>query len=195
MGRQQVCNFDDDPELYFNAGPARIPGHHRRILHYCKVLNVPLAVKANISRNAYTHEEDHFDGKPRRVGQYMTDARGLISELVYKAVDQNAFDQPLSEEDRERMLYFARTYGDLNSDGAYKGSMRAGYKSGGFGRPAEYYAGTEFGEAKAAPALETGAGSLEGAGPVRTPVTLATNHVAVTPPAAATRAYLEALGG
>jgi monoamine oxidase len=44
------------------------------------------------------------------------------------------------------MLYFARSYGDLNSDGAYKGSMRAGYKSGGFGKPAEYYAGTEFGE-------------------------------------------------
>ena len=145
MGQQQVCKFDDDPELYFNAGPARIPGHHRRILHYCKILNVPLTVKANISRNAYTHEEDHFDGKPRRVGQYMTDARGLLSELVYKAVDHNAFDQPLSEEDRERMLYFARSYGDLNSDGAYKGSMRAGYKSGGFGKPAEYYAGTEFG--------------------------------------------------
>ncbi len=145
MGQQQVCNFDDDPELYFNAGPARIPGHHRRILHYCKVLEVPLIVKANIGRNAYTHEEDHFDGKPMRIAQYMADARGLLAELVYKAVDQNAFDQPLSAEDRERMLYFARSFGDLGSSGAYDGSMRAGYKSGGFGRPAEYYAGTEFG--------------------------------------------------
>lgn len=145
MGQQQVCNFDDDPELYFNAGPARIPGHHRRILHYCKELGVQLTVKANVNRNAYTHDEDHFDGKPMRVGQYMADARGLLSELVYKAVDQNAFDQPLSEDDRERMLYFAREFGDLKTDGAYTGSARSGYKSGGFGRPAENYPGTEFG--------------------------------------------------
>lgn len=144
MGQEQVCDFDDDPELYFNAGPARIPGHHRRMMHYCKVLDVPLIVKANINRNAYTYEEDHFGGTPMRVGHYITDARGLLAELVYKAVDQNAFDQPLTEEDRERMLYFARSYGDLSSTGAYTGSGRSGYKSGGFGRPAEHYAPTEF---------------------------------------------------
>ena len=139
MGQQQVCNFDDDPELYFNAGPARIPGHHRRILHYCKALEVPLIVKANVSRMAYTHDEEHFDGKPVRVGRYVTDARGFLSELLYKAVDQNAFEQPLSSADRERLLYFARTYGDLNQRGHYKGSMRAGYKSGGFAKEAEYF--------------------------------------------------------
>ena len=139
MGQEQVCNFDDDPELYFNAGPARIPGHHRRILHYCKVLEVPLIVKANVSRLAYTHDEDHFGGKPVRIGRYVTDARGFLSELLYKAVDQNVFEQPLSSEDRERLLYFARTYGDLNRHGHYKGSPRAGYKSGGFAKEAEYY--------------------------------------------------------
>ena len=139
MGQPQVCNFDDDPELYFNAGPARIPGHHRRILHYCKVLEVPLIVKANISRLAYTHDEKHFDGKPVRIGQYVTDARGFLSELLYKAVDKNAFEQPLSAEDRERVLLFAQTYGDLTRQGQYKGSSRAGYKSGGFVQEAEYY--------------------------------------------------------
>src|SRR5687767_15046973 len=25
-GNQQVCEFDDEPNLFFNAGPARIPG-------------------------------------------------------------------------------------------------------------------------------------------------------------------------
>ncbi len=50
MGHTQVCNFDNDPEMYFNCGPARIPGHHRRVLHYCKELNVPLQVKANFNR-------------------------------------------------------------------------------------------------------------------------------------------------
>ena len=144
MGHRQVCNFDDDPELYFNAGPARIPGHHRRTMHYCKALDVPLVVKANFSRPAYTHEEDHFDGKPVRIGQYLADTRGFLSELLYKAVDKNAFDEPLTSEDRERMLQFAKTYGDLDPKGAYNGTMRAGYKSGGFGKPAEQYEKMDF---------------------------------------------------
>jgi monoamine oxidase len=144
LGQQQVCNFDNDPELYFNAGPARIPGDHRRVLHYCKILDVPLIVKANVCRNAYTHEEGHFGGQPIRVGRYIADARGFLSELLYKAVDKNVFDQPLSAADRKRLRFFARSYGDLDSKGAYSGSKRAGYKSGGFGRKAEYYKVTEF---------------------------------------------------
>ena len=146
MGNRQVCNFDDDPDLYFNAGPARIPGHHRRVMHYCKTLDVPLVIKANFSRPAYTHEEDHFGGKPIRIGRYMADARGFMSELLYKAVDKNAFDQPLTIEDRERMMLFAKTYGDLDSSGAYNGTIRAGYKSGGFGKPAEIYEKLDFSE-------------------------------------------------
>jgi monoamine oxidase len=135
LGQTQVCNFDDDPNLYFNAGPARIPGHHRRILHYCKQLQVPLQIKANFSRPAYLHDPEQLGGKRMRVGEYVADARGFLSELLYKAVDKNAFDQPLSEEDKERLLRFATTYGDLDPDGIYKGTVRAGYKSGGYGRP------------------------------------------------------------
>lgn len=132
LGQPQVCNFDDDPELYFNCGPARIPGHHRRAMHYCKELEIPLQVKANINRIGYIHEEDRFDGKPVRYSDYMTDTRGFMAELLYKAVDQNAFDEPLSEEDRERMRDMARAFGDLTDEGKYKGSGRAGYASGGF---------------------------------------------------------------
>jgi len=144
MGNQQVCNFDDDPDLYFNAGPARIPGHHRRALHYCKALGVQLIVKANVNRLAYTYEEDHFDSKPVRLGHYITDTRGFVSELLYKAVDRNAFEQPLSAEDRERLLYFARSYGDLNEAGKYDGSLRSGYKSGGFVTDPEPYENLGF---------------------------------------------------
>ena len=96
MGYDQVCNFDDDPDLYFNAGPARIPGHHRRVLHYCKQLDVPLQVKANVSRPAYKHDPDRFDGKPIRVSRYIADAQGFLSELVHKAADKNVFDGPIS---------------------------------------------------------------------------------------------------
>lgn len=146
MGHPQICNFDDDPDLYFNAGPARIPGHHRRTMHYCKELELPMLIKANINRVGYVHEEDHFGGKPVRLAEYVSDTRGFLSELLFKAVDKNAFDQPLSEEDQVRMREFARTYGDLDATGAYKGTSRAGYASGGFLKKGELKTPIEFGE-------------------------------------------------
>jgi monoamine oxidase len=145
MGHRRICNFDDDPDLYFNPGPARIPGHHKRILHYCKSLGIELQVKANFSRPAYVHDPQHFDGKPIRLSRYVADTRGFIAELLYKAVDKNVFDKPLSEEDRERLLQLATAYGDLGKNGSYTGSSRGGYVSGGFIKPGEYYAPLELG--------------------------------------------------
>ena len=139
MGHQQVCNFDDDPEMYFDCGPARIPGHHRRVLHYCKTLKVPLQVKANFSRSTYLQDPNRFDGKPVKVGRHIADIRGFIAELVYKAVDKNAFDQPFSADDQEKLRSFARIFGDLQADGIYRGSERGGRKSGGFIKPAEHF--------------------------------------------------------
>ncbi|MGH7926981.1 MAG: flavin monoamine oxidase family protein, partial [Candidatus Binatia bacterium] len=132
MGYLQVCGFDDQPHLYFNAGPARIPGHHHHVLHYCREFRIPLEIFVNDNFNAYTQDDDAFDGRPIRIREYTTDARGFMSELLHKAVDRNAFDQPLSAEDRERLLAFATAYGDLGQGGAYSGSDRAGFKSGGF---------------------------------------------------------------
>lgn len=146
MGYDQVCNFDDDPEMYFNGGPARIPGHHRRVLHYCKELRVPLRVKANFSRPAYRHDPERFDGKPILNSRYVADARGFLSELLYKAVDKNVFDKPLSADDRDRMLQFVTNYGDLNPTGHYTGTRRGGYRSGGFSKPAEHYPVMDFGQ-------------------------------------------------
>jgi monoamine oxidase len=139
MGHRQVCNFDDDPDLYFNCGPARIPGHHRRIMHYCKTLNVPLQVKANYSRSAYLHDPNKLDGSPVTVARHVADTRGFIAELAYKAVDQNAFEEPLSAEDQEKIRGLLRGFGDLKADGGYRGSERGGRKSGGFIGPAEIH--------------------------------------------------------
>lgn len=145
LGQSQVCDFDADPEMYFNAGPARIPGHHRRILHYCKTLNVPLIVKSNFSRTAFTHDDNVMGGTPITIARYVADARGFLSELLYKAVDKNVFDQPLSAEDRERMMVFAASYGDLQ-DGTYKGSSRGGRKSSDFTKPDEIHEPMGFSE-------------------------------------------------
>ena len=131
LGQKQICEFDDDPKMYFNAGPARIPGHHRRVLQYCKMLKVPLQIKTNFSRPAYTHEADHFGGEPIRVSRYIADARGFLSELLHKAVDKNIFDESLSPEEIEKLRDFVKNYGDLKADGTYQGTIRGGIKSGG----------------------------------------------------------------
>jgi monoamine oxidase len=55
VGNPQLCRFDADPDLYFNAGPARIPGHHSALLGYCKEFGVALAPFINDNRSACAH--------------------------------------------------------------------------------------------------------------------------------------------
>jgi len=55
--------------------------------------------------------------------------RGEISELLGKALNRGALDEELTAEDKERMIAFLRTYGDLSPDLLFKGSTRSGYKS------------------------------------------------------------------
>lgn len=54
-GERQVCEFDEGQ--YFNSGPWRIPHHHEAVLHYAKVLNVPMEVFVNsYVRNSWGNE-------------------------------------------------------------------------------------------------------------------------------------------
>ena len=135
LGARQVCDFDDAPHLYFNAGPARIPGTHENLLRYCRELDVPLEIFVNDNRNAWVHDDAAFGGRPIRGREYMTDARGFLAELLAKSVDPRVLDAPLDAEDRERLREFARAYGDLDETLAYRGSDRAGYASGGMTSP------------------------------------------------------------
>ena len=126
LGHPSICQFDDDPELYMNCGPARIPGHHRRILHYCKTLKVPLKIHANSNRLAYIHDHEKFQGKPIRIGEHMADGRGFIAELAYKSLSAGHLDKPLTEEDIEKFKEFITAFGDLKKSGNYEGSERGG---------------------------------------------------------------------
>ena len=131
LGGRQVCEFDDHPDLYFNAGPARIPGHHTALLGYCREFGVALEFFVNENRNAWVQDDAGFDGKPVRNREYMTDARGFMAELLAKAVDAKALTAPFTADDGERLREFARAYGDLGAGFAYQGSKRAGFASGG----------------------------------------------------------------
>lgn len=127
MDSRQVCNFDDDSSLYFNPGPARIPYHHQGLLGYCKAFGVPMEVIVNENRAAYFQNDGAFGGAPVLNRRVVNDSRGYISELLAKAINQNALDQELTTEDKEMVLEFVRRFGNLSSDDTYQGTSRAGY--------------------------------------------------------------------
>lgn len=113
--------------LYFNAGPARIPSHHQGLLGYARELGVPLEVEVNSSRTARLQSDGAFGGRPIEQRQAINDVRGGLSELLAKATNRGALDQELTAADKERLVSFLRSYGDLAPDLVYRGSERAGY--------------------------------------------------------------------
>ncbi len=123
----QRCAFDADPHLYLNAGPARLPQHHRGILSYCREFGVPLEVMVNDNRSALFHDDRAFAGKPIVARQVINDGRGFIAELLAKAIDGNALDDVVVGEDKERLLAFVRSFGALRADKSYQGSPRSGF--------------------------------------------------------------------
>ena len=124
---RQVCEFD--PEMYWNAGPARVPSHHQAVLSYCQELGVALEVEVNTSRGARLLNPAANGGKPVEMRQAVNDTRGAIAELLGKAVNRGALDEELTAGDKDRLLAFLRQYGDLSPDLLYKGSTRSGYRT------------------------------------------------------------------
>ena len=125
-GTAQQCAFDEGQ--YFNAGAARIPAIHRTILGYCRELGVPVEVLVNSTRATLLQSDHAFGGRPVEQRQAINDTRGHVAELLAKAIRRGALDEEVTRADRERMLAFLQTYGDLSSEFLYKGSSRAGVK-------------------------------------------------------------------
>ena len=125
-GSVQTCGFAEGE--YFNAGPARLPSHHQAVLGYCRQFGVALETEVNMSRSAFMSSPGVHGGQPFRIRQAMSDTRGHMTELLAKAINRGRLDDQLSLADRDRLVAFLHTYGDLNKDGEYRGSQRAGYK-------------------------------------------------------------------
>ena len=124
-GTTQRCTWDEGH--YQNFGPARLPSIHPTILGYCRKLGVELQVEVNMSRSAHLQNDGANDGKPATMRQVENDARGYVSELLMKSVNQGVLDADLTGDDKTKMLDFLRTYGPLDQAGKYNGSDRAGY--------------------------------------------------------------------
>jgi monoamine oxidase len=128
-GYPQVCQFDDDPDLFFNCGPARIPGHHVNLLGYCKELGVELTPFVNDNRNAWVQDDAMFGGKPIRAREYLNDSRGFIAELMAKSMKPDAMSGPMTKDDWERLREYLKQFGELDPQFNYIGTPRSGLAS------------------------------------------------------------------
>ena len=125
---QQRAAWDDDPDLYFDAGAARLPQHHQGIIGYARELGVRLEVLSNQNRNAWLQNQRAFDGKAQRSERVHADLRGFVAELAAKSVDQASLGRPLTEDDKEKLRAFLKAFGALDDQLIYRGSTRSGYR-------------------------------------------------------------------
>jgi monoamine oxidase len=146
IGNPQTCQFDPDPDLYLNMGPARIPGHHTTLLDYCRELGVGLAPFVNQNRNAWVQDDAAFGGRPMRNREYVTDARGFLAELSAKCIGSGRLDDVVTKEEAERVIDFLRAFGDLDPANTYKGSERAGLVSTDYAIPPQLKSTRQFSE-------------------------------------------------
>lgn len=125
-GSTQTCAFDEG--LYFNPGAMRIAHHHETTLDYCRELNVPVEVFAVAADNQFFYQTKTpgLAGQRVRLREVRTDFDGYVAELLSKAVSQNALDDTLTKDDRDRLLDYLRGIGRLDPQGKYRGQQMRG---------------------------------------------------------------------
>jgi monoamine oxidase len=111
---KQVCKFDEG--LYLNLGPGRLPYHHRRVLHYCHELGVALEIYVMETMANLFQSDKAFGGQAQIRRKIANDIQGYISEMLAKAVNQNALNAELNGDDRNRLLCLLRNFGDLGEN-------------------------------------------------------------------------------
>ena len=127
---EQICDWDDE-NMWFDAGPSRIPFYHRSFFHYCRELNIPLIDHKNIDLNGYVYAEDirgGLNGKRMRLHEMQADMGGYTSQLLAQAASQDQLDLPLTADDRDSLIDYLVRWGILSSDDlTYGASDRRGY--------------------------------------------------------------------
>jgi monoamine oxidase len=124
-GPGRTAAFDEGQ--YFNAGPMRISHHHQLTLAYCRELRVSVETFVADCESAYlVQTRGPLAGRRVRLREARADFDGYIAELLSKALSQAQLDQPLTAEDRDRLLAYLRRLGALDRQRQYRGSMRRG---------------------------------------------------------------------
>lgn len=123
---QQIHLSDD---LYFNAGPARIPSRHQNILGYCSELGVPLEVFVNTSSTALCGFQDADDVRVLSLAQVKNDMRGYLAEILARGIDAGSSANGLNTREQADFVALMHRYGALAQNGNYVGSARSGYEA------------------------------------------------------------------
>ncbi|MDY7003167.1 MAG: FAD-dependent oxidoreductase [Cyanobacteriota bacterium] len=127
----QVCQFDSEAgepyPPYLNAGPGRIPSSHKLLLGYMKKFNVPMEVYVMASDSNRTYVDGHFENPSVPNRQLAYNMQGSVAECLYKLLSTESCSD-MSLGDIEKFKEFLIRFGDLDENGEYKGSDRAGYK-------------------------------------------------------------------
>jgi monoamine oxidase len=65
------------------------------------------------------HAQGAFGGKPQRFRHVQSDFHGYVAELLAKATNQNKLDQPVTTEDKQRLLEALQLWGGLDDSYRY----------------------------------------------------------------------------
>ncbi len=125
-----TCEFDRDPDIYFNAGPSRIPQSHTTILQYCKKLKVKLQPFIFACRSNLLQNDQFNQGKPVPVRWIKHDLRGYIAEVLMHATrdDQLAgFIKPSNRAAFNRLVKYFGSLRESDRSLKYLGTRRGGY--------------------------------------------------------------------
>ncbi len=102
------------------------------MMHYTKLLRIPLEPFFQVNYNAYLHSSSAFGGRPQRYREVKADYQGHVAELLAKATQQNSLDASVTKEDQEMLLESLRHWGALDSTYSYvasdASSDRRGYE-------------------------------------------------------------------
>ncbi len=123
-GARQVSTFSEG--LYFNPGPARV-SHNHVTMDYYRELKVAIQPFINDNFNAYYYNSTMNGGIRVRSRQARFDMLGYTSELLAKAISQDALGAEMTKDDKAALLDYLRESGNLDPNMIYKGSGQAGY--------------------------------------------------------------------
>lgn len=124
----QRANFA--PNLYFDAGPDRIPLRHKAILDYCREFGLSLRAFVQLNTDAYYYHENSgpLSNQPVRIRQAWIDLRGYTFSLLARAIQEGRVDESFDAVERKLLLTFLQNNGNLSSSYDYTGSTKAGFE-------------------------------------------------------------------
>lgn len=125
----QTCDWPEG--FWWDAGPSRVPFFHNGFFHYCRELNVPLIDHKNLNMNGWVYADGidgALDGSRMRLHELQSDMGGYTAQYLAMALDQQALDESLTEDDLESWKSYLINWGILDPiDFTYGRTSHRGY--------------------------------------------------------------------